>query len=511
MSEIDAITRVVKVTVSEDRAHVLRAGAVALPAGMATVRVRGVAPVLADKTLRIDAGAAKVAAVAVERRVRALPPDGNGSEPDALAARILASERALGSLDRAIDHAATRAALASGARASTLDDLAVDAAHGRAPEDAPLMLASFDEDERQARADRVRLAASRRDALRDLNDLRARHAALGARDEVREADVVVSLVCEAPCEITLELSYLVPGACWRPQHTATRGARVRVSTEACVWQNTGEPWSDVELRFSTERPSLGHEPPSLAADVLATQRKSDVVQVEQRDDEIQTAGLGTGPAMKATKLPGIDDGGEVRVLPASSRATVPSDGQPYLVPTGAFETESAVGLVCIPEFERAVIVRSVQSNGPKAPLLAGPVTLIGEGGVIGRTSVSFLSPGERFELGWGPDPNLRVQRNETRAPLTPGLLAPATVGRTHHVQVFVSNLGDEPRSFEIVERLPVSELAKVTVDFDAKATRPPARPDNDGFVRWHVTVPPRGRTQVELVYVLRHARDVVGL
>jgi len=111
VSEIDAITRVVKVTVSEDRAHVLRAGAVALPSGVATVRVRGVAPVLADKTLRIDAGAAKVAAVAVERRVRALPPDGDGSESDALAARILASERALGSLDRAIDHAATRAAV----------------------------------------------------------------------------------------------------------------------------------------------------------------------------------------------------------------------------------------------------------------------------------------------------------------------------------------------------------------------------------------------------------------
>jgi len=43
--------------------------------------------------------------------------------------------------------------------------------------------------------------------------------------------------------------------------------------------------------------------------------------------------------------------------------------------------------------------------------LAGPVDLIRENGFVGRTSVLFIAAGERFELGWGPDAELRVKRH----------------------------------------------------------------------------------------------------
>ena len=42
---------VVEVTVLEDRAHVVRRGRIELPAGTSRLRIDGVAPVLADKTL----------------------------------------------------------------------------------------------------------------------------------------------------------------------------------------------------------------------------------------------------------------------------------------------------------------------------------------------------------------------------------------------------------------------------------------------------------------------------
>ena len=78
-----------------------------------------------------------------------------------------------------------------------------------------------------------------------------------------EADVLA----DAAGEVELRIDYVVPNALWRPLHTARLLGRnrVQVTSSAAVWQETGEDWKDVELRFSTARSSLGTEPPMLHA------------------------------------------------------------------------------------------------------------------------------------------------------------------------------------------------------------------------------------------------------
>jgi len=306
----------------------------------------------------------------------------------------------------------------------------------------------------------------------------------------------------------LVVEYLVPGACWRPQHTATLAERLTVTTDACVWQNTGEDWTSATLKFSTERPSLGQKPPALDDDELMTQRRSEVVRVEQRDVTIEHTGLGGAPP---PRVPGIDDGGEVRVLLAKARASVPSDGRPHRVPALSMDTESKASLVAYPELAQAVLVRTEQTNAGAAPLLAGPVDLVRESGFVGRTKIALIAPGERFELGFGPDPHVRLRREVETVDEEPGLLPSSYVGRSHRVRVHLSNLDDRPRTIDVTERVPVSEIEKVEVHFDEKKTTPRATPDKDGFVRWHVELGSRGRTTLELRYVIRRHKNVVGL
>ena len=42
-------------------------------------------------------------------------------------------------------------------------------------------------------------------------------------------------------------------------------------------------------------------------------------------------------------------------------------------------------------------------------------------------------------------------------------------------------------------------------------SKPSAKPDSDGFVKWTVDLPARGRASLELRYVLRRHKDVVGI
>jgi uncharacterized protein (TIGR02231 family) len=265
----------------------------------------------------------------------------------------------------------------------------------------------------------------------------------------------------------------------------------------------------VQLSFSTERPSLGVEPPSLSEDELRSHQVDKTVDVEVRQEAIQTTGLGR--AQKAApEVPGIDDGGDVLSLKASSVADVPSDGRPHRIPLFDFEGPSSVELVTTPELARAVLTRTEQDNGAQHPVLAGPVDLIRNHGYIGRTSVLFIAPGEKFELGWGPEVSLRVHRTTRQLDSESKMLSSWTTDR-HRVQVRLSNIGPEPRRVKVTERIPVSEVEKVQVELEEKATQPLVAPDRDGFLHWSVDVPALGNAELELGYALKKHSDVVGL
>jgi uncharacterized protein (TIGR02231 family) len=517
------------VTVLEDRARVTRRGAVQLPAGQSTVKIEGVAPVLVDKTLTARAEQGRVLDV---RCRRALAPEhraesARSADATELRARLDAAEVAVARAEGEQAIADRELGAIVKLRAVSLEELADEAAWGRPIDGAAAALKRLDEQEKTAVGKQAaqRLAVER--ARRDLAELRAR-AAEAARDAGRDtATIEIDLALDAAAEVALEVEYLVPGACWRPYHTATlAGDQVTIATDACVWQRTGEDWRDAALSFSTERPSLGAEPPRLFDDPVRVQKKSEQLVVEARDHDVDQTGLGAAdrPQQQAAQVPGVDDGGVVQTLRAPHPASVVSDGRPYRVPLGSHTSPAEVALVAVPERSAAVFTRTRQANGGR-PLLAGPVDLVRDAGYVGRTSTLFVASNEKFELGWGPDADLRLHRDERRHREDAGMLGSWNETRVR-VAVRLSNLGDRARTVEVTERVPVSEIDKVEIKLgapDAWSGRDPEQApdgvpqvvertvDADGLVRWRVELPPRDRRLVALEYHVRAHTSVVGI
>jgi uncharacterized protein (TIGR02231 family) len=529
MSEVSA--PVVEVTVLEDRARVVRRGAVVLPAGQSRLVVRGVAPVLVDKTLTAVTTAGRVLDVRCRRRLApwnplALSegpkgPSRRADEADALRKQVDDSEAAVAAL--AAELAVTEQEIDATAqlRAVVLAELAGEASWGRLPGGAAAELARIDERERAATA---RVAGQRRTlerARRDHAALRARAAEAAADAGTETADVEIDVTTDAAADATVTVEYLVPGACWRPYHTATlRDGSVTFATDACVWQNTGEDWRDAHLSFSTERPSLGATPPRLYADEVRVQRKSEQIVVEARDQDVDTTGLGsTRATATAAEVPGVDDGGVAQTLRAPHPATVLTDGRPYRVALGAHDATAELALVAMPERAPCAFTRTRQGNGGR-PLLAGPVDLIRDAGPVGRTSILYVAPEERFELGWGPESDVRIHRDERRRTDEAGVLSSWNATRVR-IALRLSNLGDAARNVEVTERIPVSEIDKVEIQLsapDAWTLEDEPAPlvtertvDDDGLVRWSVELPARGRRAIALEYVIRAHTSVHGI
>jgi hypothetical protein len=499
------------VVLLEDRAQVSRRLEADLPAGPSRLRVPGLTPLCADRTLLARTADAKVRVD--ELRVRRRWRIGPGELPPDAAALAHESRRLRD------EQAAGEGQLAAGQRRLALlqaaASLLVDSVNAELPYAAkfePRWEQELEEACRRLREQQESLGRAKREQERLARELRA----VGLRSrldfqptEVFEAELLVDVTLPAAGRVAFDIEYTVPCALWRPIHRATlAGGQLRFECEAAVWQHTGEEWRDVELKFSTARSTQRADPPLLRDDALAVQRRQEKkVTVQVREQAIATTGEGGGGASEG--LPGVDDGGETRLLPAAVLTTLASDGRMRRVPVFEFTAPAEVDLLSCPELEPLVHLRARAANTGRQPILAGPVDLLRSSGYVGRSQVGFVAPGEKLALGFGSEDALRVRRDtwssEERARLT-GRLA-----ITRKVELYLSNLGDAPASFTVQERVPVSEIEKVKVELDEKQCKPLSKPDEQGIVSWSVTLPAHGTEKLVLVYLLNAAADVEGL
>ncbi len=501
-----------EVTLQEDRAHAVRRGTVTLQAGINYLRVEGVTPLLSDRTLSAalrGGDGPRVNDVQLRRRVLALPAE----RPEKIR-ELEKTQREMQEQETALRQRIERLSLQEAEldqlADAAVDDLAMDAAWDRFDRAAwGQQLDALATDERSARDARLGRQRELSELRRDLRNLGHRIAAALQPSDRIEAELRLEVSVDTAGDYQLRVDYLVAGACWRPYHRARlEGDQITFSTEGCAWQNTGEDWDDVTLLFSTARPSLGTEPPDLSSDLLTVRKKQEVLQVQAREQAIQTTGL--GGAATTPELPGIDDGGEVVSLRGQHRSTVPSDGRPDRVPLSQFTTTAETERVAMPELVEAVLFKSVQVNGGATPILAGPVDLVRGGGTTGRTSVLYIAPGERFALGWGPDGALRVRREVDVSAEDSGMLS-SWIKRDTTVTLRLSNLGDEPRTVAVRERVPVSEIDKVKIEVNEQRTTDRKLPDDDGILDWSVSLQPAERRRVKLTYTLKKHSDVQGV
>ncbi|MFC8792552.1 DUF4139 domain-containing protein [Streptomyces cinereoruber] len=509
---------VTAVTCLEDRAHVERSTGLDLAAGVQRLRLGPIGAPAVDRTLHAELVAEHPATVLGARIVRTWTPRGPVPSPDgdsALRLRAHALEEERRTVERERDRLRVRLDLLGRLAADLLREIREGVGSGESEGERWGRELDRVDAERDAYAERLRAAEARLTALDAEHD-----ATLRALDEGEQeppelvAHVELTVEAERAGPARLRIGHLTPCALWRPAYRAVLdGGSLTLETEAVVWQRTGEDWSDVRLTLSTARSALATEPPGLVEDRLTLRDRSTAerrtVDVEVREELI--GDLGPAPVLG---LPGVDDGGEARVLHAPAPVSVPADGRAHRVPLSVFTTGAGDEYACSPELSPLVtqVVRFDNRSGHA--LLAGPVDLVRGSGFTGRGTLDFTAPGAPAELAYGSRDDVRVVRYAEESHDTAGLTQRTVV--THTVRLHLSRFSapgeDGERVVALRERIPVSEVSAVEVRLRKEACSPaPASVDAEGIVRWDVSLPPGGRRTVTLVYEVSAAAKVVGL
>ncbi|MFJ9542169.1 mucoidy inhibitor MuiA family protein [Streptomyces sp. NPDC101225] len=508
---------VTAVTCLEDRAHIERTAALDLVAGVQRLRLGPVSALAVDRTLHAELSGEQRATVLDVRVVRTWTPRGPQPSDDdsTLRLEIRALEAEQLSLGHRRDRLRARIDLLGRLTADLLRDIAEGTGNGET--DQPRWTRELDriDSERDTYGEQLRSAEARLTALSaELTE--ARHAVELSEEQPAELVGHVELTVRAAeaGPVRLRLSHLTSCALWRPAYRAVLDRdSLTLETDAMVWQRTGEDWSDVRLTLSTARSALTTDPPRLTEDRLTLRDRSAAerrtVDVEVREEEI--AELGPAPVLG---LPGVDDGGEARVLHSPAPVSVATDGRAHRVPLTSVSTAARSEYSSSPELSPLVtqVVRFDNTSGHA--LLAGPVDLVRGSGFTGRGTLAFTAPGAPVELAFGSHDDYRVTRHTEESRDTATLTQRTLITRTVrlHLSRFSAPGERGDQAVALHERLPVSEVSAVEVRLRKEACAPePDTIDADGIARWTLLLPPGGQRTVTLVYEISASGKVTGI
>ncbi|MGW6979186.1 DUF4139 domain-containing protein [Streptomyces sp. NPDC054932] len=510
---------VTAVTCLEDRAHVERAVVLDLEAGVQRLRLGPVSALAVDRTLHAELTADHPATVLDVRIVRSWEPRGplpSADDDSVLRHRVHVLEEEQLALGRQRDRLHARLDVLGRLAADLLREIGEGAGSGET--DGLRWARELDrvDGERDTYGERLRTVNARLAALSvELGETRQAMALSETEPAELVGHVELTVRTAAAGPVRLRLTHLTPCALWRPAYRAVLdGDSLTLETDAMVWQRTGEDWSDVRLTLSTARSTLATDPPRLGEDRLTlgerTAAERRTVDVELREEEIGDL----GPAAPVLGLPGVDDGGEARVLHSPVPVSVRADGRAHRVPLSVFTTAADREYACSPELSPLVTEVVSYDNLSGHALLAGPVDLVRGSGFSGRGTLDFAAPGARVELAFGSCDDHRVVRRTEESRDAAGFGQRTVVTRTVrlHVSRFSAPGDRGERVVVLRERIPVSEVSAVEVRLRKEACSPvPAAVDAEGIVRWDVALPPGGRRTVTLVYELSASAKVVGI
>ncbi|MCA3011029.1 MAG: DUF4139 domain-containing protein, partial [Myxococcaceae bacterium] len=495
----------------EDRARVERTGEVSLAGGVATLEVPGLPLVAVDRSLEVTVNGATLHEAKLVRRWREKARGGLPADASALRQRVSALVDEQYEREADAYREQTRLETLAATRRELLESIAARVGYGEA--DATGWARQLDALGTQERQTEAQLTLAQAQVERIKRELTATRQALAIGEQrVEDLECLLSLSLEGAGTATVRVSYLVPCAVWRPAYRATlAGGAVTLEADAVVWQSTGEAWTDVALQLSTARPTLGTSPPQLASDWLRLRPKTtvekQVVEVAVREEKLQSAGE---RSEAAPEFPGLDDGGEARLLDVPRRVTVPSDGQPHRIPLFQFEAKAELELLCAPELSPLAFTVARFTNAGGMVMLAGPVDLLRSSGFVGRSQVAFTAPGETLKLSFGSEDGLRVTRELLEKTDENRLTARRTTKK--RVTLYVSNASAEPRKLAIEERVLVSEVKEVEVQVLTRdCDPPPGAVTKDGVARLEVALGPNATRTVRFAWEVSASGKVAGL
>jgi uncharacterized protein (TIGR02231 family) len=525
-AELALNSRIDAVTVFPDAAAITRLGEVKVPAGQHVLLLRGLPAAIDPASIRIegrtegaDTGALRIGSVDVRR----VPADTAPSEDVQKRLRDLRSElaRVRGRIEALeVQKKAVADFARMGAEAAVKEGKGFDLAQARAAWSAV--------GEGTAQANEGLQAENQRVADLDAEIKAAELAGGRPRQPLQPlVDLVIAVEADRDLSSTLALSYRVGGARWAAVYDAQldtqangSAAKVNLVRRAAITQRTGEDWGDVALTLSTARVAGGATMPDVTTQALALSEPA-VVSGGGRSRSLAMSAQEERAMPVAARAP-MADLGNVAEREASAvtsafaasfvvpgRVSVGRDGAARTLRLSSHVLDAPLLAKVAPALEMRAYLSASLAWADDVPLLPGEVSLTRDGAFVGKAQLGLVAPGESFELGFGADDRIKVERVPVRRRDNDPAGSYAMRNQISDHRTSITNLHRRPMRISVVDRIPVSENTAISVE--PLPTNTPATErnvqDRRGVMAWSHDYAAGEKREIRLGWRLRWPAD----
>jgi uncharacterized protein (TIGR02231 family) len=525
LADIERPSRIDRVTVFPDAAIVTRVAPLALSAGASTLVLRGLPAAIDPASIRVEGEGASVFTIA-GIDIRTTPGDARPVIDSEL-------EDKLRGLREQREGTQGRIAAVEGKKA-VIERYAQASPEKLSNEAKPLEVAQW-ATAWNAIGDGLAQANEELRTLRSrVNDLDSQIAALErarpqpTRPEAPKRDVLVAREATAPVAGELRISYRVGGAGWAALYDARLETGVRetkpsleIVRRAQVTQRTGEDWEDVQLSVTTVRVNRGTAAPDLPPlqvsfpeAALAAQdamgRAAPAMQLPAASEARRLIGEEFADNQPAKEQQTVLQAAAFQAtFHVPGRVRVPQDGASKNFVLSQRTVAPALSIRAAPVVDETAYLHSSFVNEDQAALLPGEVALHRDGAYVGRARLKLVAPGDTVELGFGADDKVKI----TRVPLHRRESEPSWIGQTKsdasEFKTTVKNLHGSPMRITVIDRVPFSENAALTVEVLRDITAPTERQSENkrGVMAWSSEYGPGEQKEIRFGYRIQWPAD----
>lgn len=359
-----------------------------------------------------------------------------------------------------------------------------------------------------------------------------------------ERRLAVDLECSKPGKFTLNASYLVNGAFWRPLYDARTDiskSQVELTSFGVVKQNTGEDWQDVALTLSTAKPNIGGRMPYVAPWILQPIQVVPAKRALLKGINVQSSvGDGSGSQYEAYyQASDYDierDSSDVKEKVVNARAEIAysqvaqnglsvtfkiarpvslkSDGTENKFPIATQTLKSEFEYSGYPKAAELSYLGSEVVNSQDLQLLAGQVNLFLEGDFVGKSDIQNVGPGEKFSLYLGVNENVKVKREQVDKKVNDILLAGIPSPNrttTFKMKITIENYESRKIKYNLFESMPTTQNEKQINIKIVDVNPAPFKKDWDdrkGVWQWVLELEPKAKKEIIYTFSVEHPRDM---
>lgn len=337
---------------------------------------------------------------------------------------------------------------------------------------------------------RLALQTEERTAREQIEALQVELNQLPSRRNVLEA--VIRISADADTNGTLALSYLTNAVRWAPSYdlaldTLSDQPTLQIRSQAAITQSTGEDWTDVSLVLSTARPSGATEagtlpseqvsflPPRPAPEPMARTKTRGGLALEG-----MVAADAAAPMMVSEEVANAEFAGYRATFSLPGTNDLASSNGTRTVLIAQVDVDVSLETRATPLLSTEAFLHAAGEVPDGLTILPGDASLTRDGDLVGRTFLPRLAVGANFDIGFGADDSVTVERIVAdRSTGETGIITSSNRDRTA-VTLSVTNLGDQPRTIRLVDRVPFAEADDIEIETTFPNGATPDETDVDG-------------------------------